>query len=284
MTVLFDATWCMPEIEIMPETLTVCEVEARIAVFERGGGGHGDHVELLPPVVPPFRLANPTGPLALPPPPPELVVVVLLVLVVLLEVDVLEEVRVVVEVLLDVLVVVLPPPPPPPPQVVPFTENEDGTGLLPPTVPWKPMDTVPPLGMSALKLAFVAVTVEPLWLNEAFQPFDTFWSDPKDHASFQPDTASPVLEMSTFATNPPPHSEATVYFTAHPVAAWLGSAATSAVANIAAAPAVATIVARRWRSLRDVLCKDVLQTWGRIEGGRSPAAPGGGQRRMSRRG
>ncbi|GID91205.1 hypothetical protein Adi01nite_06170 [Amorphoplanes digitatis] len=61
MTVLFDATLYMPEIEIRPDTRTVCEVPELSADLSADALVTVTTVLDEPPLVPPFMLANPTG-------------------------------------------------------------------------------------------------------------------------------------------------------------------------------------------------------------------------------
>src|SRR5688572_6493516 len=55
-----------------------------------------------------------------------------------------------------------------PVQVVPFSANDDGTGLLPVHDPLKPNDAVPPVAMPALWAALRALTWSPFCVTVEF--------------------------------------------------------------------------------------------------------------------
>jgi hypothetical protein len=89
------------------------------------------------------------------------------------------------------------------PQVTPLMENEVGLLLLPFHVPWKPMLVVVPVPRLAFHGMFVAVTVAPLWLQFADQPFDSCCPLGKLNRSVQLLIGSPRFLMSRLTVKPP---------------------------------------------------------------------------------
>ena len=79
-----------------------------------------------------------------------------------------------------------------PVHVTPLSVNEDGVGLLPVHVPWKPMVVEAPVPRWPFQDAFFAVTAEPLWLYVADQPWVTFCPESgKVQPSVQASTSEP---------------------------------------------------------------------------------------------
>ena len=93
-----------------------------------------------------------------------------------------------------------------PVHVVPLSEKEAGTGLVPLHAPTKPIDVDAPVPSDPFQLMLAAVTRAPDCVQVALQPWVTFWSAfGKSNASVQFVTADPRFVMPTFAVNPPGH-------------------------------------------------------------------------------
>ena len=81
----------------------------------------------------------------------------------------------------------------------------------PPGAPPNPKPAEPPTGTPPLCAAFVAVTVDPLWVYVAFHMFVTRWEPLHVHVTFQDVIGTePVLVTFTSALKPPPQSLLTV--------------------------------------------------------------------------
>jgi hypothetical protein len=98
----------------------------------------------------------------------------------------------------------------PPVQVVPLTAKLTGTGLLPVQVPLKPNEVVALVARLLFQPASVAVTVLPLCVKFAFQPWLTVCPAGNDHLTVQDVSGSPRLVRATSAPKPPAHCDATV--------------------------------------------------------------------------
>ncbi|GAB3900795.1 hypothetical protein GCM10027612_63080 [Microbispora bryophytorum subsp. camponoti] len=110
------------------------------------------------------------------------------------------------------------------PQVTPLMENEAGLLLLPDHVPWNPMLVVAPVPRFPFQDMLVPVTVAPLWLQFADQPFDSLCPFGKLNLSVQLLIASPRFLMSRLAVKPPDPEpqELSAYWTSQETAADAG--------------------------------------------------------------
>jgi hypothetical protein len=82
-------------------------------------------------------------------------------------------------------------------------------GLLPDQLPRKPALTVPPVARAPLYDIEEAVTLLPDWVQEAFQPWVTFWPPAKLKPRVQLLVGAALLVMTTLLWNPEFHWFAT---------------------------------------------------------------------------
>jgi hypothetical protein len=101
-------------------------------------------------------------------------------------------------------------PPALPVQATPFRVKDVGAGLLPVHEPLKPNEAVPLVPSAPFQLAFLAVTVEPLWVAAVFQAEVIVWPAANDQTSDHEVRASPRLVIVTLAPKPPAHEFCTV--------------------------------------------------------------------------
>jgi hypothetical protein len=88
-------------------------------------------------------------------------------------------------------------------QARPFSANDDGAEKLPPCVPWKPNDAVPPGGIEEFQAMLRAVIAPLEPVSAVFQELVTDWPLGSVKVSAHPFTGLlPVLATVTFATKP----------------------------------------------------------------------------------